>query len=72
MCGSQGDQAAHINRGQFIQKELTVKFDLIKGIKKKQLALSLTSITFCTIIGARISRAPLMGDIGFRWLFGCS
>jgi len=39
-----------------------------KDQKKKQLALSLTSITFCTTIGARISRAPLMGDIGFRWL----
>ena len=42
---------------------------LQKESKTKQLAPSVTSTTFCTTTGARITQAPLMGDIGFRWPF---
>ena len=55
-----------LTRSQFIQNELTEKFNLTKGSETKQLAPSGISTTFCTTTGARMTQAPLMGDIGFK------
>ena len=54
-----------LTRRQFIQNE---KFNLTNGSKTKQLTLSgiSTTYTFRSIIAARISQAPPMGDIGIR------
>ena len=61
-----------LTRRQLSKMNLPRNSTLQKGSKTKQLALSGISTTFCTTIGARMSQAPPMGDIGFRRPFRCS